>query len=105
MILTEPEAVAARVLAGARAGRPARWCRWPRGAGRWEVTERHGAADVAAERRAALTVQELERHHLEQAVARLSARGLPVVRGELADEEPASYHFFPGRDQAVDWLA
>jgi SAM-dependent methyltransferase len=51
-----------------------------------------------------LTVQELEQQHLERAFARLSARGLPAVRGELADGNPAGYHFFPGRDKAVDWF-
>jgi 2-polyprenyl-3-methyl-5-hydroxy-6-metoxy-1,4-benzoquinol methylase len=51
-----------------------------------------------------LTVQELEQHHLERAFASLSARGLPAVRGELANGNPAGYHFFPGRDQAVDWF-
>ena len=51
-----------------------------------------------------LTVHELERHHLQQAFASLSACGLPAVRGELAGPETPGYHCCPGRDQAVDWF-
>jgi len=51
-----------------------------------------------------LTVHELERHHLQQAFASLSARGLPAVWGELAEPDAPGYHYCPGRDQAVDWF-
>jgi hypothetical protein len=51
-----------------------------------------------------LTVHELERHHLGQAFESLSARGLPAVRGELAEPDAPGYHYCPGRDQAVDWF-
>ena len=51
-----------------------------------------------------LTVHELERHHLGQAFASLSARGLPAVWGEVAEPDTPGYHYCPGRDQAVDWL-
>jgi 2-polyprenyl-3-methyl-5-hydroxy-6-metoxy-1,4-benzoquinol methylase len=51
-----------------------------------------------------LTVHELERHHLQQAFASLSARGLPAVWGELAEPHTPGYHYCPGRDQAVDWF-
>jgi cyclopropane fatty-acyl-phospholipid synthase-like methyltransferase len=51
-----------------------------------------------------LTVHEMERHHLERAFQGLSARGLPVVRGELAEPDTPGYHYCPGRDQAVDWF-
>jgi SAM-dependent methyltransferase len=51
-----------------------------------------------------LTVHELERHHLERAFQGLSARGLPVVWGELAEPDAPGYHYCPGRDQAVDWF-
>ncbi len=51
-----------------------------------------------------LTVGELGRHHLEQAFASLSARGLPAVQGEIAEPDAPGYHYYPGRDQAVDWF-
>ena len=51
-----------------------------------------------------LTVHELRRHHIERAFASLSARGLPAVRGELAEADTPGYHYCPGRDQAVDWF-
>jgi SAM-dependent methyltransferase len=51
-----------------------------------------------------LTVHELERHHLGQAFESLSARGLPAVRGELAEPDTPGYHYCPGRDQTVDWF-
>jgi SAM-dependent methyltransferase len=51
-----------------------------------------------------LTVQELGQQHIERAYASLSARGLPAVRGELVEEDAAGYHYFPGRDQVVDWF-
>lgn len=51
-----------------------------------------------------LTVQELEQHHIQRAFASLCARGLPAVRGELAEGDAAGYHYFPGRDQVVEWF-
>jgi cyclopropane fatty-acyl-phospholipid synthase-like methyltransferase len=51
-----------------------------------------------------LTVHELERHHLQQAFESLSARGLPAVRGELAEPDTLGYHYCPDRDQAMGWF-
>lgn len=51
-----------------------------------------------------LTVHELERHHTERALASLSARGLPAVRGELAEPDAPGYHYCPGRDRVVGWF-
>jgi SAM-dependent methyltransferase len=51
-----------------------------------------------------LTVQELDQHHIERAFESLCARGVPAVRGELAEEDTPGYHYFPGRDQAVGWF-
>jgi len=51
-----------------------------------------------------LTVQELSQHHIQRAFESLCARGLPAVRGELAEPDAPGYHYYPGRDQAVDWL-
>ena len=46
----------------------------------------------------------MERHHIDRAFESLSARGLPAVRGELVEGDTAGYHYYPGRDQAVDWF-
>jgi SAM-dependent methyltransferase len=51
-----------------------------------------------------VTVHELPRHHIERAFESLSARGLPAVRGELAEPDAPGYHYCPGRDQAVGWF-
>ena len=51
-----------------------------------------------------LTVHELPEHHLGQAFAGLSGRGLPAVWGELAEPDTPGYHYCPGRDQAVEWF-
>ena len=50
-----------------------------------------------------LTVEEVDDQALEEAFADASARGLPVVRGELAGEG-AGYHYYPSRDQVAAWL-
>jgi hypothetical protein len=50
-----------------------------------------------------LTVQELNQHHVQRPW-RAFARGLPAVRGELAEEDTPGYHYFSDRDQAVDWF-
>jgi SAM-dependent methyltransferase len=51
-----------------------------------------------------LTVGELGQHHIEQAFASLSARGLPAVLGEITEPDAPGYHYYPGRDQAVAWF-
>lgn len=50
-----------------------------------------------------LTLEDLQQHHIERAFASLCARGLPAIRGELVEGD-AGYHYYPGRDQAVDWF-
>ena len=52
-----------------------------------------------------LTVEEVDHSRIEQALASLSARGLPAVPGEIVDgEEVAGYHYYPGQQQAVEWF-
>lgn len=52
-----------------------------------------------------LTVEEVGQPKIDQAFDSLSARGLPVVRGEIVEgEDVAGYHYYPGRDQAVEWF-
>jgi SAM-dependent methyltransferase len=50
-----------------------------------------------------LTVEEADDAELDQALADATARGLPAVRGELA-EEGAGYHYYPSREQVRSWL-
>jgi 2-polyprenyl-3-methyl-5-hydroxy-6-metoxy-1,4-benzoquinol methylase len=53
-----------------------------------------------------LTVEEVGRSEVDRAFESLSARGLPAVRGEIVDQkESGGYHYYPGREQAVEWLA
>jgi SAM-dependent methyltransferase len=51
-----------------------------------------------------LTVEEVPETDLDEAFAELSARGHPVVRGEVIEGDVAGYHFYPGRDQVVRWI-
>ena len=53
-----------------------------------------------------LTVEEEADALVDAAFASLSARGMPVVRGEVIEEEAAAgYHYYPARDQVVAWIA
>jgi 2-polyprenyl-3-methyl-5-hydroxy-6-metoxy-1,4-benzoquinol methylase len=52
-----------------------------------------------------LTVEEVGQSVVDRAFESLSARGLPAVRGEIVEGDVAGYHFYPGREQAVAWLA
>jgi SAM-dependent methyltransferase len=51
-----------------------------------------------------LTVEEVDRAEVEAAFASLSARGKPVVRGEVTEGDVAGYHFYPEREQVRAWL-
>ena len=52
-----------------------------------------------------LTVEEVDQSQIDQAFASLSARGLPAVPGEIVQGgEVAGYHYYPGREQAVEWF-
>jgi SAM-dependent methyltransferase len=51
-----------------------------------------------------LTVEEVEQAEIDQAFQSLSARGLPVVRGEIVQGDVAGYHYYPGREQAAEWF-
>ena len=51
-----------------------------------------------------LTVEE---HHDVDFAARhraLLARGLPAVTGEVIDGDVAGYHYYPSRDQVIEWI-
>ena len=51
-----------------------------------------------------LTVEEVEQAEIDQAFQSLSAWGLPAVRGEIVEGDVAGYHYYPGREQAVEWF-
>ena len=52
-----------------------------------------------------LTVEELRDDLMDAAFAGLSARGLPAVRGEVVEGDVAGYHYYPGRERVLGWLA
>ncbi len=52
-----------------------------------------------------LTVEEVVDAIVERAFAELSAAGLPAVRGEVIEGDVAGYHFYPGRERVLGWLA
>jgi ubiquinone/menaquinone biosynthesis C-methylase UbiE len=52
-----------------------------------------------------LTVEEIDEAEIADAFEKQSAQGLPTVHGEVIEGDTAGYHFYPGRDQALTWLA
>lgn len=51
-----------------------------------------------------LTVQDLHQHHIQRAFETLRTRGLPAVRGELAEGDTPGYRYFADCDRAVAWF-
>jgi SAM-dependent methyltransferase len=52
-----------------------------------------------------LTVEELDPADIDAAAADNRAKGLPAVHGEVIEGDTAGYHYYPGRDQVLAWLA
>jgi 2-polyprenyl-3-methyl-5-hydroxy-6-metoxy-1,4-benzoquinol methylase len=52
-----------------------------------------------------LTVEETDASRIETAFAGLSRAGLPAVHGEVIVGDVAQYHYYPSRDQVLEWLA
>jgi len=52
-----------------------------------------------------VTLEEVEDAHVAEALRSLTAQGLPAVRGEVVEGDTGSYHFYPGREQALRWIA
>jgi len=52
-----------------------------------------------------LTVEEVDRLQVEQAYQSLSERGQPAVPGEIVEGDVAGYHYYPGRERVLGWLA
>src|SRR6266513_3002742 len=73
------------------------------GCGKTESMDRQ--AWLAERQAAVVTVYDAEAPAYDQAYESLSARGLPVVRGETVEGDVAGYHYYPGREQVIRWLA
>jgi ubiquinone/menaquinone biosynthesis C-methylase UbiE len=67
---------------------------WPRVAANLRRAVRPGG-------RVYLTVEQVIEAELERVFAEATARGLPVVRGEMVGE---GYHYYPSREQVGGWL-
>jgi ubiquinone/menaquinone biosynthesis C-methylase UbiE len=52
-----------------------------------------------------LTVEETGSDEIAEAFEKQSAQGLPVVRGEVIEGDTAGYHYYPGRERVLAWLA
>jgi SAM-dependent methyltransferase len=52
-----------------------------------------------------LTVEEGHETVVEAASASLAERGLPAVAGEVIEDGAAGYHYYPGRERVLGWLA
>jgi ubiquinone/menaquinone biosynthesis C-methylase UbiE len=52
-----------------------------------------------------LTVEEIGDADIDAAVADNEAQGIPAVRGEVVEGDVAGYHYYPGREQVMRWLA
>jgi ubiquinone/menaquinone biosynthesis C-methylase UbiE len=52
-----------------------------------------------------LTVEEVEESDIAEAFEALTRAGLPAVHGEIVEGDVAGYHYYPGRDRVIGWLA
>jgi SAM-dependent methyltransferase len=52
-----------------------------------------------------LTVEEVEDDQAAVAFASLKERGLPAVPGEVVEGDTAGYHYYPGRERVLGWIA
>jgi ubiquinone/menaquinone biosynthesis C-methylase UbiE len=52
-----------------------------------------------------MTVEEVDQKQIDAAFKSLSERGLPAVYGEIVEGDVAGYHYYPGRDRVLGWLA
>ena len=52
-----------------------------------------------------LTIEEVSDDDVEAAFRALQQSGAPAVRGEVIEGDVAGYHFYPGRERALAWLA
>jgi SAM-dependent methyltransferase len=51
-----------------------------------------------------LTLEEIDDAAVDAAFDALVHAGVPAVRGEVIEGDVAAYHYYPGREQALEWL-
>ena len=51
-----------------------------------------------------LTVEQVDRSSLHDAMAAAAADGSPAILGEVTADEAGGYHFYPEREQVASWL-
>ena len=52
-----------------------------------------------------MTVEEEDEVNVDAAYAALAATGAPAVHGEVVEGDVAGYHFYPGRERVIGWIA
>jgi len=52
-----------------------------------------------------ITVEEFDGADIDAAFTALQASGLPAVHGEVVEGETGGYHYYPGRERVLGWLA
>ncbi|HEX5188037.1 MAG TPA: class I SAM-dependent methyltransferase [Streptosporangiaceae bacterium] len=52
-----------------------------------------------------MTVEEVDQAGIDAAFEAMTGRGLPAVRGEVVEGDVAGYHYYPGRERVLGWLA
>jgi len=52
-----------------------------------------------------MTVEEADQSDIDRAFEDLAAGGEPAVLGEVIEGDVAGYHYYPGRDRVLGWLA
>ncbi len=52
-----------------------------------------------------LTVEMSNEADIDAAFADNQAKGLPAMRGEIIEGDTAGYHYYPGRERVLRWLA
>jgi 2-polyprenyl-3-methyl-5-hydroxy-6-metoxy-1,4-benzoquinol methylase len=52
-----------------------------------------------------VSLEEVEPHELDRALAEAQAAGLPAVPGEDVGEDTGGYHYYPGRERIDRWLS
>jgi SAM-dependent methyltransferase len=71
---------------------------WPR-----VLANLHRAAHPRAQ--LYLTVEEIDEAEVDRAFGALTDSGLPAIRGEVVEGDVAGYHYYPGRDRVLAWVA
>ena len=52
-----------------------------------------------------VTVEEADEPEIDAAFADAQVHGWPAVHGEVVEGDTAGYHYYPGRDRVMTWLA